>query len=237
MALTGIEEGTFAPLQSLEVLDLTKNGLSSLPKSLLSLPLLRTLYLAENKFTNDIFPPLEFISSPLVILDMTKNQLTEVPELGLLPTLKHMNLSENRQIKEITIDSVAPYCSLKKLDFSKIGLTFDDADCQCHDMKAWIKLRQITTVPEISCSSASYQSCQSRQFSNETLALYNGCKEIIRLKEESESARATWIKVVICTTAFILTTFATLYCIQRYKNSQSRLKGDSSGCRFLPISR
>lgn len=231
IGLDGIQEDAFAPLQSLEKLDLTYNRLKSLPKSLLSLPLLTTLLLANNQLTNAIFSSAKLISSPLVTLNMANNQLDRMPELGIIPTLTHMNLSDNILIKEISIEKIVPYCSLKKLDFSNINLTFGKADCECHHWKTWIELRQIVVLPKIgSCDQADNSCVALHQFSNNSMALYNSCEKNIGLIERNKSTRVKWVKSFIFIIASLMAIFVTFYCIHCCKIKRGKPKGDDGFC-------
>lgn len=226
----GIQEDAFTPLQGLETLDLTNNELGSLPKSLLSLPSLTTLLLADNHLTNTIFPPAELISSPLVVLNLADNQLDGIPELGFIPTLTHMNISNNKLIKELTTEKIASYCSLKKLDFSKINLTFGKAECECYNLKKWIKLHQIFTLPGVRVCNSAGDNCElTHQFSNESMALNSACEDAranIGLRELNKSARFTWIISSVCIVAFVVVIFIALCCIHRCKNKRSKAKED-----------
>lgn len=220
-----IEETAFANQHYLEVLDLSQNGCDSLPKSLFQLPYLRKLYLGHNKLTDSVFK-VEVIS-PLVMLQLTKNKLTKLPDMGPQPTLLHLNVSDNF-ITSLNIEDLAQYCSLEMLDISRNPIKFND-DCECQTLSAWMKLREISVQPDslipdcLSQSPATNEECNNGLFNNRTYELYNNCLNIIQQKAETEKARSTWILVASCLSALLLLVFVILFCVHN-RNYRRRKK-------------
>ncbi|KAG7207729.1 hypothetical protein KM043_009344 [Ampulex compressa] len=217
-----IQEATFSYQHYLEVLDLSTNGLDDLPKSLLQLPYLRKVYLADNKFADTVF---KFeAKSPLVFLQLSKNKLTRIPDLGLVPTLSHLNLSENT-ISSLTTEDLAPFCFLKVLDLSRNPIRFENGSCECQSLASWLKMRAVRSLPEFNCTLEAGQRCAAPRFSNRTLELYEKCTDVLRLQVESEKARSTWILVACCVGGFIFCVFVGLFCIhKRNKRRRRKLK-------------
>lgn len=224
--IQNIEEAAFARQYYLEVLDLSTNGCDNLPKSLFQLPYLRTLYLVHNKFTDSVLSVP--VSSPLKALHLTKNKLTKIPDMGLLPTLTYLNVSENA-IVSISSEDLAPFCSLKVLDLSKNPIRFTGKGCKCQTLNDWLKLQKIQVKPEsdfLNCSNWSGEEgkqCANVQISNMTYELYNNCSQIIQRQVETEKARSVWIMVVSCVSVFIVCVFVTLYCVHK-RNRRRRRK-------------
>ncbi|XP_014486613.1 PREDICTED: leucine-rich repeat protein soc-2 homolog isoform X2 [Dinoponera quadriceps] len=221
--IQNIEEAAFANQHYLQVLDLTKNGCDNLPKSLFQLPRLRTLYLDYNKLTDSVFKV--SVSSPLSILQLAKNKLTKIPDIDVQPTLMRLNLSDNA-IVSISSEDIAPFCSLEVLDFSRNPIKFGEG-CECHALKAWLKLRRIQVKPySFNCSDWSSENaarCANVQFSNRTLELYDNCLAVIQQKLETEKARSVWIMVVSCVSVFIVCVFVALFCVHK-RNRRRRRK-------------
>lgn len=219
--IQNIEEGAFAKQQYLQVLDLSENGCDTLPKSLFQLPYLRTLYLGHNKLTDSIFKV--EVTSPIQLLQLTKNKLTKIPYIGLQPTLITLNVSEN-YITSVDVEDLAPFCSLKFLDLSRNMIKFNSVGCECQTLNAWVKLRQINMKPEFfNCTSSPIEDCANVQFSNRTYEMYNDCSIIIQQKVETEKARSIWILVLSCVAVFLLVIFMVLFCVHK-RNRRRRRK-------------
>lgn len=221
--IINIEESAFAQQHYLEVLDLTKNGCDYLPKNLFQLPYLRKVYLAANKFGDAVFKINE-ISSPLNFLQLYRNRLTRLPEMGYLPSLTHLNVSEN-MIGRITTDELARFCSLENLDASKNPLNLEVDTCECVTLKSWLKLREIVFKPGFNCTKAAIERCSNVTFSNETLTTYEECTNILRIQEQAEKARYVWILVASGVSSFIFFVFLVLCCVhKRNKKKRRKLK-------------
>lgn len=219
-----IEEGAFANQRYLEVLDLSQNGCDSLPKSLFQLPYLRTLYLGHNKLADSVFKVK--VTSPLTILQLTKNRLTKIPDIGPQPTLVHLNISDNG-ITSIGTEDLAPYCSLKVLDLSRNPIKLDGDICECQTLAAWLKLQRINvrSDPNLNCltnPSTNNEECNDVVFSNRTYELYDDCFNIIQQKEETEKARSMWILVASCVSVFLFLVFVTLFCVHKRNRRRRR---------------
>ncbi|XP_043461174.1 toll-like receptor 4 [Leptopilina heterotoma] len=214
--LKKIEDSAFDPLQDLMVLDLSNTLSEKLPKGLFNLPRLEKLYIEENELTEAIFK--SEVTSPLTIIQASKNSIKKFPNFGPLPTLIYFNISENH-IEKININDIASYCKLKTLDLSKNPISFDDNTCDCQYFNSWIKHHNITVRPNFQCSTKLH--CMEK-FTNETLSLYQECEEIIKEKIKSEKAKSTWILVLSCVSGSLLCIFFILYCIHRRNKKRHR---------------
>jgi hypothetical protein len=218
-----IEEGAFANQRYLQVLDLSQNGCDNLPRSLFQLPYLRTLYLGHNKLTDSVFKV--EVTSPLTTLQLTKNKLTKLPDMGPQPNLIHLNVSDNF-ITTINTEELAQYCSLKVLDLSRNPIKLNDDNCECQILSAWLKLRRISVLPDsLECltkPSTNEECNQEGLFNNRTYELYNHCSNILQQKAETEKARAIWILVASCVSGFLFLAFVALFCIHKQNRRRRR---------------
>ena len=113
-------------LQSLRILNLSNNQISSLPKELGILQHLQELYLSQNRLEKtvkwawlDQVP----IKSNLKLLDISNNLLTELPEqIGKLYAL--VNLKANKNVLSCLPQSLGKLSNLKYLDVSKNNLSY-----------------------------------------------------------------------------------------------------------------
>ncbi|KZC06946.1 PREDICTED: decorin isoform X2 [Dufourea novaeangliae] len=219
-----IHEEAFSNLRYLEVLDLSTNGCDKLPRNLYQLPYLRKLYLSGNMLRDDAFTEID-VMSPLNFLQVSKNKICRIPQLGPVPTLMHLNVSGN-SITSVTPDDLAPFCSLKVLDLSRNPIKFDLAACECQTLNSWLKTRGIRVLPVFNCTDELKSGCPSNaEFSNRTNELYDRCADIMRLKIETEKARYTWIVVASCIAGFLVCLFVVLFCVHKVnKRRKKKLK-------------
>jgi len=88
--ITELEESSLP--SSVKVLELNSNRLSSLPKGLTDLPNLTHLSMGNNLLVQISFPPLPSLQQ----LDLSSNQLVDIPSSLPLPSLAWLNLARNR---------------------------------------------------------------------------------------------------------------------------------------------
>lgn len=220
--IQNIEEAAFANQRYIEVLDLSKNGCDDVPKSLFQLPYLRTLYLDHNKLTDSVLKV--DVTSPLRLLQLAKNKLTKIPNIGLQSNLLNLNFSEN-QILKVSTEDLASFCVLKTLDLSKNPIRFND-NCECQTLNAWLEKRKIVVKSDFAnCTDtpAASNNCIDVQFSNRTYELHNQCLDIIKIIKNTEKARALWILVVSCASVFLFVVFVALFCVHK-RNRRRRRK-------------
>ncbi|XP_015182290.1 PREDICTED: toll-like receptor 4 isoform X2 [Polistes dominula] len=221
--IQNIEESAFSRQYYLEVLDLTKNGCDNLPKNLFQLPYLRKVYLAVNKFGDSVFQT--EVTSPLNFLQLHRNKLTKLPEMGYLPTLTQLNVSEN-MITKITTRELARFCNLKSLDATKNPLNLEEDNCECVVMKSWLKLREIKFKPDYNCTPAAFKRCNGKNvtFSNDTLTIYDECTNILRIQMQTKKTRNMWIILASSAACFIFIAFLVLLCLhKRNKRKKDKL--------------
>ncbi|XP_053983037.1 tsukushi isoform X1 [Hylaeus volcanicus] len=220
--LQTIQPAAFDNLRYLEVLDMSKNGCDDLPSSLFQLPYLRKVFLYNNKLSDDLFRRVD-VQSPLNFLQLSKNRFCKIPRLGPLPTLAHLNLSENL-ICSVTPEDLAPFCSLSALDLTKNPIKFNATACECQAFNSWLKERAIQAQPVFNCTEELERGCPAKiEFTNRTTELYERCEEILRLRLETEKARSTWILVASCISVFLAVLFLGLFCVHK-RNARTKKK-------------
>ncbi|XP_011496368.1 PREDICTED: amphoterin-induced protein 3 [Ceratosolen solmsi marchali] len=218
-----IAEHAFGPTYYLEVLDLSKNGLLELPKSLYQLQSLRNLYLSDNQLTDAVFD-VSGIRSPLQWLYLANNKLTRLPKLSPLTTLTLLNVSHN-SINHITTEDIASLCSLQIFDITGNPIRFDQNNCECYELREWISFRGIKLKLPLDCPPAVRERCSIVEFSNRTMSLYSTCLANVRNRVEARKARSTWIWIASCIGVFISCIFVALCCMhKRNRNKRQRLK-------------
>ncbi|XP_029159669.1 tsukushin-like [Nylanderia fulva] len=221
--IINIEETVFANQPYLQMLDLSFNYIFNLPKSLFQLPYLRTLYLDHNRLTDIVFKMK--VTSPLRLLQLSKNSLHVIPNIGVQPTLLNLNVSDNF-ITWVSTENLAPFCSLKVLDMTGNKIRFNEGSCDCQAFNAWVKLRQIKIKPDLyKCtdSPAMHKACANVRFSNRTYELFNECLAMIQQKIKTEKPRSVWIHVASCISVYLIVVLVALFCVyKRYCKRRRR---------------
>ena len=92
--LTSFPEEIFNLAETLEILDLSGNSLSEIPKDIIRLPKLKILFLSDNNFT--IFPEVLSQCSKLEMIGFKNNQLNEMGENSLPPKTRWLILTNNK---------------------------------------------------------------------------------------------------------------------------------------------
>ena len=141
-----VEAGTFSLLELLETLDLSNNGLRTVPPDIFNLPMLRKLYLADNELRNEGFASIKRpVKAPLVYLSIASTEIDRIPDLGILPGLFHLNISMNL-LKQLTPEQFAPLCQIKYVDLNgtKVG------GCQCVKINMFMD-QELKRLPILDC--------------------------------------------------------------------------------------
>ncbi|WP_223159281.1 leucine-rich repeat-containing protein kinase family protein [Vibrio sp. Y2-5] len=92
--LTEFPQEIFSLSETLEILDLTGNQLSSLPNNLEQLTKLRVIFCSQNRFKQ--LPTVLGRCSSLSMVGFKSNQITDVPAASLPPQLRWLILTDNR---------------------------------------------------------------------------------------------------------------------------------------------
>ncbi|XP_023302772.2 protein lap1 [Lucilia cuprina] len=141
--IQSVEPGTFSHLTSLQEIDLSNNALMTIPLELLQLPSLRNLYIDSNELTfleRDLEALETPIKAPLEYLNVADCGLQDIPDLGILPKLWHINASMN-PLMDLSIDRFANLCNLKSIDLTRTQLS----QCQCQQVNNHLRSLQVKT--------------------------------------------------------------------------------------------
>lgn len=144
-----VEAGTFSQLELLETLDLSSNGLTSVPSDILNLPSLRKLYLADNELYNEGFKSIKKpVRAPLVYLNIALTEIDRIPDLGILAELLTLNVSGNI-LKQLTPQQFAPLCQIKFVDLNQTKVD----GCQCLKINIFMEI-ELKRSPILNCGTA-----------------------------------------------------------------------------------
>lgn len=144
--LTELPEAVFSLADSLEILNLTGNQLTSLPDHLPSLRKLRILFCSENQF--ETLPPVLGRCEQLCIVGFKSNGITQVPPESLPKQLRWLILTNN-QIAHIP-ETISECKRLQKLMLSGNSLTaLPEGIARCNNLELLrIAANQIRILPE-----------------------------------------------------------------------------------------
>ncbi|KAK9500683.1 hypothetical protein O3M35_001905 [Rhynocoris fuscipes] len=186
-----IEAGAFAPLEYLEVLDLSLNAIRDLPPLLPET--LRRLYIAEN--------PLETVplaqATNLQFVSLASSFLTVLPDLGELPNLKELNLTDN-PLEIITVRDLASFCHLENLHLPmQLFQTKFTTTCDCLKLNTWIVKHSIFVDPQLNCTIVDENACITNSTTEEETA-FAACQLAYQTRA------ATHWAVVVCTALVVL---------------------------------
>lgn len=149
-----IEDDTFSQLTSLEALDLNGNGLLNVPPEVFNLPMLRNLYMGDNSFSDRGFETLDKIKkpfkAPLRILNIAKNRLSKIPDLGILPELYTLNISSN-PMRDLKPQQFSPFCNIKEVDLNNTSM----GNCQCEEVTRFLYVKRDAYTFTFYCDASS----------------------------------------------------------------------------------
>jgi Leucine-rich repeat (LRR) protein len=144
--ITKIEKGTFAELESLETLDLSDNTFREVPAEIMDLPRLRKLSMVEIELTNSGFSKIKKpVKAPLVYLNIAETEIDEIPDFGILPSLKVLNISRN-SLARLKPEQFAPLCRIEIVDISESEVN----PCQCASINFFLE-NELGKNPILNC--------------------------------------------------------------------------------------
>jgi hypothetical protein len=144
--LTEFPQEIFALADSLEILNLSGNALSTLPDDLHRLPHLRVLFCSDNAFTE--LPECLGRCAKLSMVGFKANQISKVPAAALPPLLRWLILTDN-QISQLPSE-LGQRPLLQKLMLAGNQLThLPDSLADCHNLELLrIAANRFTRLPE-----------------------------------------------------------------------------------------
>ncbi|XP_077291268.1 tsukushi-A-like [Arctopsyche grandis] len=230
-----IEPLAFEPLTALETLDLSLNGLHTIPEAVFNLPMLRKLYISDNSLKN-LYQELKLMEkpfrAPITYLDMMNTQLFQFPDLGMMPYLQHLNVSQNK-FTSLEPKNLANMCSLRVLDLTD-SFSIGDNACANKPLISWFLDKEIQAVPElysiINPNGEDMKHCNSTWFDKEVLDDYDECKKHIHIQEKEKTAKKTWIIVAGSLGGFLLLAVIFLCCMHQRNVNKTNTEAQQ---RFL----
>uniref|UniRef100_A0A336LUZ4 CSON001690 protein n=1 Tax=Culicoides sonorensis TaxID=179676 RepID=A0A336LUZ4_CULSO len=222
-----IENGTFSQLTGLEALDLSYNGLSTIPLELLYMERLRNLYIAGNKLSrldHDINSLSRPITAPLQVLSLAETYITQLPKLGILPDLWQLNISGN-SLNGLKFDQFQGFCGLKTVDFNNSHVPV--CECRIIDYKL---TERMADVLNLNCHSGFHKPNCAPEYdqsaSDAKAALdYVRCLGIKQGREADVESRSRWLYIAASLFGFLIIFIAFLYCLHRKNVEDIKRKG------------
>ncbi|KAL1117105.1 hypothetical protein AAG570_004433 [Ranatra chinensis] len=164
-----IEAAAFEHTPSLEVLDLSLNSIREVPPLLPTT--LRKLYLAENLLES---VPLEVAGPSLQYVSLASSRLSRLPNLGVLPVLQELNLTDN-PLERITVVELASFCHLETLLLPDHLLRPHFlASCHCLRLGNWTRYHNIYVSPIFNCTTPDDLDCETN--STTEVDVYAACQ-------------------------------------------------------------
>lgn len=201
-----IENGTFSQLHGLEALDLSYNGLSTIPLELLYMDRLRNLYIAGNKLSRleaDINSLTRPITSPLQILNLAETYISRIPKFGILPDLWSLNVSGNT-LSHLKFDQMQGFCGLRTIDFNNSHVPV--CECRLTDVKLFergVEVLNLNCVPgfyQPSCAPVFDQNATDTQAALD----YVRCLGIRQGREADVESRSRWLYIAASLLGFLI---------------------------------
>ncbi|KAH8290221.1 hypothetical protein KR054_001104 [Drosophila jambulina] len=217
--ILSVEPGTFEPLTSLQEVDLSNNGLTTIPLELFQLPRLRNLYIDSNELVSLDLQALEKpIRAPLEYLNIANCELKELPDLGILPKLWQLNASMN-PLQDFQIDSLANLCHLRVIDLTKTKLS------QCGCQQVTNHLMMLGANPQfvpVCMEALDIRECPLPYNRTIHSATFASCQTTVELYE----TRSFWLFAAGCFGGVFLVLLVLLFCLIRCrrKRAQRRLR-------------
>ncbi|PNF24733.1 hypothetical protein B7P43_G16628 [Cryptotermes secundus] len=222
-----IENGTFDPLQDLEAIRLSYNGLDRVPPEILQLPKIRKIFLDNNR----LIPGGGFVGAPasdtLESLTLAHCHLQQLPRLEGYPNLVELNVSGNN-LNRILPQQLALMCQLKFLDLSgnpKLSEGSSSDGCDCHLLASWIAQRNIILQNsyKLKCSSNhdDFTHCGN---TSEAMEIHEACMSAIALKAEAVQARRIWLIVIISVATICIVSLILFLFYQRNRRKKQKKK-------------
>ncbi|EDW61497.1 leucine-rich repeat-containing protein 4B [Drosophila virilis] len=214
--ILSVEPGTFAPLTALQEVDLSNNGLTTIPMELFSLPRLRNLYIDSNDL-RELHQELETlekpIRAPLEYLNVANCELHDIPDLGVLPNLWQLNASAN-PLSDFNIDKLANLCHLKVIDLTRTQINA----CVCQQVTNHLMTMGANPKFVPVCMEAlDSDSCPLPYNRTVDSPTFRSCVDSAELAE----TRSLWLFAAGCFGGVILVLLVFCYCIHRWRKKRA----------------
>uniref|UniRef100_D3TNL7 Hypothetical conserved protein n=1 Tax=Glossina morsitans morsitans TaxID=37546 RepID=D3TNL7_GLOMM len=230
--IQSVEPGSFSYLTSLQEIDLSNNALMTIPLEIFQLPALRNLYVDSNDLMylpSDLEALERPIQAPLEYLNIADCGLQDLPDLGILPKLWHINASLN-PLMDLSIERFALMCNLKSVDLTRRELT----PCQCQQVNNHLRVVEVKTkfVP-VCLETLDGSKCPLPYNYTINSMDFLACKNSVKLAEK----RSMWLFVTGCAGGILSVLLIMWLCIhRRRKKSVKKLRASALQRRSLVIS-
>ncbi|XP_034478800.1 leucine-rich repeat-containing protein 4B [Drosophila innubila] len=213
--ILSVEPGTFEPLTALQEVDLSNNGLTTIPMELFQLPKLRNLYIDSNDLRN-LHHDLQLletpIGAPLEYLNVANCELHDIPDLGILPNLWQLNASLN-PLSNFNVDKLGNLCHLRVIDLTKTQMS----PCSCQ--RVTNHLRDIGAnaqfVP-LCMEALDGDACPLNYNRTVDSPTFHSCLASAELAE----TRSFWLFAAGCFGGSFLVLLVFCYCIHRWRKKR-----------------
>ncbi|KAH8269420.1 hypothetical protein KR018_002792 [Drosophila ironensis] len=213
--ILSVEPGTFEPLTSLQEIDLSNNGLTTIPLELFQLPRLRNLYIDSNELTSlDLEGLQKPIRAPLEYMNIANCELQELPDLGIMPKLWQLNASMN-PLRNFQVDSLANFCHLRVIDLTKTQIS----QCGCQQVTNHIMMLGANPKFVPVCMEAlDIRECPLPYNRTIHSATFASCQTSV----ERAETRSLWLFAAGCFGGVCFVLLVVLYCVVRCRRKRAQ---------------
>lgn len=132
-----------------KAIDLSTNGIRTIPPELFQLPRLRNLYVNDNQLISlddDLKQIGKPIVAPLEYMNLARNSLKHLPDFGVLPEMFRLNISSN-PLNDLIPQEFSPYCNLKIIDLNDTQIP----PCTCQAVLFYLRKHGVKAKNSNSC--------------------------------------------------------------------------------------
>ncbi|KAH8371674.1 hypothetical protein KR093_008439 [Drosophila rubida] len=233
--ILSVEPGTFAPLTALQEVDLSNNGLTTIPMELFQLPKLRNLYMDSNDL-RELHQDLQLletpIRAPIEYLNVANCELHDIPNLGILPSecgaskcqyialiiilfveLWQLNASSN-PLSNFDMNKMANLCHLRVIDLTKTQIS----PCSCQQVSNHLSaLGASARFVPVCMEALDSDACPLNYNRTVDSPTFHSCLTSAELAE----TRSFWLFAAGCFGGCLLVLLVFCYCIHRWRKKRN----------------
>ncbi|XP_030386542.1 leucine-rich repeat-containing protein 4B [Scaptodrosophila lebanonensis] len=217
--ISSVEPGTFSQLTALQEIDLSNNGLTTIPMELFQLPKLRNLYADSNDLVyleQDLQTLTKPIRAPLEYLNIANCELHDIPDLGILPNLWQLNASSN-PLQNFNIDKLANLCHMSVIDLTKTQIS----QCSCQQVNNHLyRLKASPKFVPVCMDTLGTHECPLPYNRTVDSATFHSCLN----RFDEVEAQNLWIFVCGCIGGSIVVLLVVWYCIYKWRKRRAKKK-------------
>ncbi|XP_034110399.1 tsukushi isoform X1 [Drosophila albomicans] len=214
--ILSVEPGTFEPLTALQEVDLSNNGLTTIPMELFQLPKLRNLYMDSNdlrELHQDLALLETPIRAPIEYLNVANCELHDIPDLGILPNLWQLNASSN-PLSNFDMNKLGNLCHLRVIDLTKTQIS----PCSCQQVTNHLSALGASPqfVPVCMAEALDSNACPLNYNRTVDSPTFHSCLTSAELAE----TRGFWLFAAGCFGGSLLVLLVFCYCIHRWRKKR-----------------